>query len=140
MVLGIELALKAFEHIAHAGKTAFLKSEPGIDRQLAAAADQDDRAVLATGHARDLVGKMWVDLKIRLGIPFDVDRINRVAYVIKLGLGAAIDQQGVRIVLKGLVSLLGGEMVHMCLLARIVVLRPKKTNNNFGISICHPRQ
>ena len=70
------------------------------------------RAHLAAGHAQHFLGELGVDLEVRRGVPFDVDRIDRVADVEELDLRAAVDQQRVGIVLDDLVGLLGVQMFH----------------------------
>jgi len=80
---------------------------PASSGALAAAADQHDRAFLAAGHPQHLVGEVRIDLEVRRRVPLDVDRVDRVADIEVLDLGAAVDQQRIRVGLQGVVGFLG---------------------------------
>jgi len=127
MVLVVELSLEALEDVGDMGEAMRLERSAGIERALAAAADQDDRAVLAAGHAQHLLCEVRIDIEVRGGVPLDVDRADRVADVIELDLGARVDQQRIRVGLQGLVGLDGGQVFHARLRRRLCGAQPGRT-------------
>ena len=105
MMLVVERAFEAVEDVVDLGEAGLLEREPGIDRAMAAAADQHDRPV----HARDLLhlaDEMRIDFPVGAVVPRDVLRAHRMADEQVLHLAAAIDEHRLRILLQEVVGFL----------------------------------
>ncbi len=97
----VERALEAVQHVVDVGEARLFQRDAGVERAVAAAADQHDRAV----HARDLLhlaDEMRVDLPVGTVVPGDVMRADRMTDEEVLHLAAAVDEDRRRIVVEEL--------------------------------------
>ena len=100
----VERALEAVEHVVDVRETGLLQRETGVDRAVAAAADQHDRPVHA-GDFLHLPDEMRVDLPVGPVVPGDVVRADRVADEEVLHLRPAVDEDGRRVLVQEVVRL-----------------------------------
>src|SRR5512134_622094 len=110
VVLLVELAFEAVQHVPHFREAGFLERAAGVERAVAAAADEDDRAVDARRllYVRD---EIRVHFPVRAVVPRHEDRARRMPHEQVLHLAAAIDEDRVRILLQELVGLSRLEML-----------------------------
>jgi hypothetical protein len=98
VVIVVERAFETFQHVDHLREAGRLQRLAGIDRAIAAAADEQHRPrQVALDHPRHLGGELRVDLPIRRLLPGDMLGADRMADVHVLDFGPAIDQHGLRV-------------------------------------------
>ena len=106
MKIVIQRALKAFHDIDHLRKTRRLQSIASVERTLAAAANDQHRALqIATQQALYLGGEFRVDLPIRRFLPGHMLGPDRMANIHMLDFGTTIDKNSLRM---GLQEGMGG--------------------------------
>lgn len=106
MVVVVELAFKAVQHVVDLGETGFLQRTSRIQRPVAAAADHHHRPVDA-GRLFDVGDKMRVDVPVRAVVPGNVNRTDRVAHEQVFHLAAAVDEYRIRVLFEEFGSLFG---------------------------------
>src|SRR5687768_17233072 len=96
VVLFVELSLESVQHVVDLGESRSLERMAGIERAVAAAANQHYGAVNARSfsHVSDEIG---IDVPVRAIVPGDVDRARRMTDKQELHLAAAVDENRVGI-------------------------------------------
>jgi hypothetical protein len=110
-VLVVEFALEAVEHIAHLAETRLLQRKARLFRAVAAAADQDDRAIDARRFL-DVSNEIRVDVSIGTVVPWNHHGTDRMADEQELHLAAAVDEQRERIFFQELMGFFRRQMIH----------------------------
>jgi len=110
MVL-VEFALESVQHVVDFGEACFFERAAGIERAVAAAADQNDGAI-DTGRFLYMCDKIRVDFPIRAVVPRHQDRARGMTHEQVLHLAAAVDEDGIRILPEKFVGFLGLEVFH----------------------------
>ena len=107
----VERPLESVEHVVDVGEAGLLQREAGVERAVAAAADQHDRAIHA-GDLLHLADEVRVDFPVGAVVPRDVVRADRVADEEVLHLAAAVDEDRRRIVVEELRGFGGLQVFH----------------------------
>jgi hypothetical protein len=108
MVVVVEFAFEAVQHVVHAGEAGGFERVAGIDRAVAAAADQHHGAVVGVaGEFLHFADEMRIDLPVGAVVPGHMQRPRRMADEEEFHLAAAIDEQRLGIVVQNLAVSLG---------------------------------
>ncbi len=109
----VELALESVKHVEDLGKTSGLKRVTGVERAIAAPANDDYRAVDA-GRFFDMGDEMRVYVPVGAVIPCHMDGSHWVANEQIFHFAAAIHEYRIRILFEKFVGLFGFKMFHGC--------------------------
>ena len=93
MVMVVEFAFEAVQYVIDAGESGGFEFLGGIDRAIAAPADQHDRSVVGmAGEFFHFPGEMGVDLPVGTVVPGNVQCPGRMADEQELHFAAAVDE------------------------------------------------
>ena len=128
MKIIVQRPLKTLRHIDYLRKASGLQRFTGENRATAATTNQQHRAgQVAFDQARNLLGKIGIDLPIRGFLPSHMLGTHRMADIHMFDFSPAIDQNGLGKLLQELMS---GE--------RVKVLHGIGRNENKAILCCNP--
>ena len=96
MKLGVQVALKAVQHVDHIGKPRLLQRRARLQRALPAATNQQHRAVLAPRFFLHQLAKLsHMGCEVRVLVPRNVHRARRAPDIHRLDLHPDIDHQAI---------------------------------------------
>jgi 5-methyltetrahydrofolate--homocysteine methyltransferase len=111
--VGVQIALKAVQDVDHVAKALSHQGFGGVDRALATAAKQQDRAVFAARLVEDQGTKLLgVGGEIGVFVPGDVDGTGGTADIHGLDFHADVDQQTFGVGLHKGPGFAGGQVSH----------------------------
>src|ERR1039458_2984299 len=111
LMMIVQFAFKAVQHVIDLGEAGFLQRGARVQRAVAAAADKYQRPV----HARrflHVADEMRIYLPVRPVVPGDHDRARRMPDKQEFHLAAAIDEYRAWVLVKEIVGFLWGQVLH----------------------------
>lgn len=113
MKVVVQRSLEAFENINYPGKARRFQSITGVQRTMAATADQQDRTPQITANQTlHLVREPGINLPVGSLLPGHMLGADRMADIHVLDLGSTVNQHGMRLPLQERVGCYGVEMIH----------------------------
>ncbi len=112
-MLVVEFTLESMQHVVDLGKAGTFQRVAGVERAIAAAADDDDWPVDA-GRLFDMGDEMRVDVPVGTVIPCHMDGSDWMANKKIFHFAAAIDEYRIWILLEEFVGLFGFKVFHEC--------------------------
>ena len=121
-MLLIKLAFEAVQHVVDFGEAGLFQCAAGVERTVAAAADQHYRTIDAGGFFY-MCHKIGINVPVRPVVPRNVNCACRMTDEQVFHLAAAVDEHGLRMLLEELLRLGGFQVFHL-VLVRSAACRP----------------